>query len=495
MTYDNATRTLAFAGALAPGQASIARLNADRLADSPRATLVLQAGTDSCVRTTRTLHLCPVPTLPASALLGLDTRAGVWIFDPLIDTVPRTFFSPVFGLATPFEGFDIAPDGRLVLVGPRIILLDTQTLELSIPTTPGTSEGPLLPRDAAFDRVSGRLLLAGTLRSGFGAALGTIEPTGTTPLLADLNTVTILASVAPSASGGARVVSMPAAFTSSSQGRGVISTDMVTPITSLSAATALAMPATPFPFTPAGATLGPYPVAISPASTVGAGSDDTWALVMHRWIDGPTFLPTARTSAVSLLRIAAAGATTRVVDLVAGDVRTNVGVVPWPFDPPMTPMELSTGMGENRGASIAPGPDGSVYIASRTAVYRLDNAASGAGPLAATLVFNLPADLSGCIDLGSVGMGAPVAGCSPADIANTDGSSAATGGGPDGVIDNGDFTAFFAAFFASPGSTENLDADIANTDGDTILAGAGPDGVVDNGDFSAFFALFFAGCP
>jgi hypothetical protein len=92
-------------------------------------------------------------------------------------------------------------------------------------------------------------------------------------------------------------------------------------------------------------------------------------------------------------------------------------------------------------------------------------------------------------------MGAPVAGCSPADIANTDGSSAATGGGPDGVIDNGDFTAFFAAFFASPGSTENLDADIANTDGDTILAGAGPDGVVDNGDFSAFFALFFAGCP
>lgn len=36
----------------------------------------------------------------------------------------------------------------------------------------------------------------------------------------------------------------------------------------------------------------------------------------------------------------------------------------------------------------------------------------------------------------------PIA-CSPADIANTDGDF-----GPDGVIDNGDFFAFFAAFFA-----------------------------------------------
>jgi uncharacterized repeat protein (TIGR01451 family) len=495
VVYDAATRTLGFAGSLSTGQEVIALLNADLLADSPRSTLVLAAGQNGCAWARTTVHLCPVPTLPASALLGLDTREGVWVFDPAVDTQPRTFFSPIFGVQTPFEGFDIGPDGRLAIVGPRIVRLDTQTLELSMATTPSTPEGPLLPRDAAFDRVTGQLVISGTLRSGFGAALGTIQSGGTTSLLADLNTVTILAGVAPLASGGARVVSMPAAFSISDQGRGVIGTDTVTPIASLNSATAIPMPATPFTFTPAGSTLGPYPVAISPTSSIGAGSDDTWALVMHRWIDGPTFLPTSRTSAVSLLRIAAAGATSIAVDLVAGDLRTNAGLAPWPFDAPLTPLELSTGNGENRGASIAPGPGGSVYVASRTTLYRLDNAASGSGPITPTLVFSLPTDLSRCIDLASVGMGATLTGCSPADIANTDGSTRATGGGPDGAIDNGDFTGFFAAFFASPGSIENLDADIANTDGDTVLTGAGPDGTVDNGDFSAFFLLFFAGCP
>ncbi|MFN8728260.1 MAG: GC-type dockerin domain-anchored protein [Planctomyces sp.] len=75
---------------------------------------------------------------------------------------------------------------------------------------------------------------------------------------------------------------------------------------------------------------------------------------------------------------------------------------------------------------------------------------------------------------------APSTGCSLADIANTDGDPI-----PDGVIDNGDFNAFFAAFFA-----DNLLADVANTDGDPT-----PDGVIDNGDFNAFFSAFFAGCP
>jgi hypothetical protein len=80
-------------------------------------------------------------------------------------------------------------------------------------------------------------------------------------------------------------------------------------------------------------------------------------------------------------------------------------------------------------------------------------------------------------------------GCSPADIANTDGDPA-----PDGVLDNGDFTAFFAAFFAPIGDPAQLLADIANTDGETTVEGAGPDGVIDNGDFTAFFNFFFVGC-
>ncbi len=84
--------------------------------------------------------------------------------------------------------------------------------------------------------------------------------------------------------------------------------------------------------------------------------------------------------------------------------------------------------------------------------------------------------------------------CSPADIANTDGDTFLTGGGPDGTIDNGDFTAFFGAFFLTAGDPLQVPADIADTDGLTVLNGSGPDGQVDNGDFTAFFAAFFLGC-
>lgn len=71
-----------------------------------------------------------------------------------------------------------------------------------------------------------------------------------------------------------------------------------------------------------------------------------------------------------------------------------------------------------------------------------------------------------------------------ADIANTDGDA-----GPDGAVDNGDFAAFFTAFFALPSEPNRLLADVANTDGDPVQ-----DGSVDNGDFTAFFASFFSGC-
>jgi len=89
----------------------------------------------------------------------------------------------------------------------------------------------------------------------------------------------------------------------------------------------------------------------------------------------------------------------------------------------------------------------------------------------------------------------PVVTCSPADIANTDAETTLTGGGPDGAIDNGDFTAFFNAFFADVGDPARAAGDIANTDGETTREGAGPDGTIDNGDFTAFFNYFFQGCP
>ena len=96
--------------------------------------------------------------------------------------------------------------------------------------------------------------------------------------------------------------------------------------------------------------------------------------------------------------------------------------------------------------------------------------------------------------ISSTYLAAAPTGCSPADIANTDGEPLPAGG-PDNTIDNGDFTAFFSAFFLADTDPARLIADIANTDGDTSLTGAGPDGTVDNGDFTAFFASFFAGCP
>jgi hypothetical protein len=76
-------------------------------------------------------------------------------------------------------------------------------------------------------------------------------------------------------------------------------------------------------------------------------------------------------------------------------------------------------------------------------------------------------------------------GCTPADIASTDGDP-----GADGAVDNGDFSLFFQAFFLDPSDPLHLVADIANTDGDP-----GSDGVVDNGDFGLFFQAFFTPCP
>jgi hypothetical protein len=74
-----------------------------------------------------------------------------------------------------------------------------------------------------------------------------------------------------------------------------------------------------------------------------------------------------------------------------------------------------------------------------------------------------------------------------ADITNTDGDIF---GLPDGYVDQGDYTAFFGAFFAPEDSVCRWVADVANTDGED-----GPDGSVDNGDFVAFFDSYFTGCP
>jgi subtilisin family serine protease len=84
--------------------------------------------------------------------------------------------------------------------------------------------------------------------------------------------------------------------------------------------------------------------------------------------------------------------------------------------------------------------------------------------------------------------------CGPADIAQTDSSP-----GPDGNVDNGDFSLFINSFFSADCSatcgiepvTTCAPADIGQTD-----SSPGPDGCVDNGDFSLFISAFFsANCP
>jgi hypothetical protein len=89
-------------------------------------------------------------------------------------------------------------------------------------------------------------------------------------------------------------------------------------------------------------------------------------------------------------------------------------------------------------------------------------------------------------------VGWPFSDCGVADIADTDAATVLSGGGPDGVIDNGDFTAFFTAFFLDADDPARLVADIADTDANTPPNGY-RDGALDNGDFTAFFASFFAG--
>lgn len=87
---------------------------------------------------------------------------------------------------------------------------------------------------------------------------------------------------------------------------------------------------------------------------------------------------------------------------------------------------------------------------------------------------------------------APPQACNAADIAQSDSSP-----GPDGQLDNGDFSLFLTLFFSStcpncgqPAAPACNAADIAQVD-----SSPGPDGCVDNGDFSLFLTKFFEGCP
>lgn len=75
------------------------------------------------------------------------------------------------------------------------------------------------------------------------------------------------------------------------------------------------------------------------------------------------------------------------------------------------------------------------------------------------------------------------------DIADDFGFTTADGGGPDGVVDFGDFVALLGLIGPCDGGVPGCLGDIADDFGFTAADGAGPDGMVDFGDFVALLGL------
>jgi endonuclease I len=174
--------------------------------------------------------------------------------------------------------------------------------------------------------------------------------------------------------------------------------------------------------------------------------------------------------------------------LTAGLIVTGVsstgdtGVLTIDLQPFTTPV-LVAGTSRSFTATLTPTGTPGVYTATYT-IQVADEPIPGASPGSSlTLTLN-----------GSVTPAGPTP-CNSADIAQTDGTP-----GPDGQVDNGDFSLFISSFFGancpgcdpfnSSGQPCNP-ADIAQTD-----SSPGADGCVDNGDFALFITAFFsAACP
>jgi len=107
----------------------------------------------------------------------------------------------------------------------------------------------------------------------------------------------------------------------------------------------------------------------------------------------------------------------------------------------------------------------------------------------------------GVVDFGDfvalLGLIGPCAGGVPGclgDIADDFGFTVADGGGPDGVVDFGDFVALLGLIGPCAGGVPGCLGDIADDFGFTVADGGGPDGMVDFGDFVALLGLI-GPCP
>ncbi len=495
VTFDAATRTVRFAGDLAPGASISVRVDAVASVAVPRVETVLESGTGTCVSNRSRLVLVPVPAVPTGpTLYGLDRVDGVWVMQLGVDTAPRPFFGAI--LEAP-GGFDYVAGGPMWIAGAACVRFDPATLDLlMLERTAIDAPQGFIRLDAAVDVATNDVLVAGTVRSGFHAALVRADPSGSSDrdLVLDQTSLAVLTSVTRTATGGVAVVSMPSRVDNGNSSRGILLPDIAPPpgpAVDYSLVPTIGVSPMSYGFVPPGTLRGTYPVAIAPRDTqIGTpgANGELWTVLCTQWVNGSVFSFTNATSVYALaITNPATGTITPVIDLLAGDV--SVGFFQPPVVPayptPLTPLSLSVwgGGSGNVGTSIATAPGDGVFVASRTALWRVDNALT-----APSAVLVAPLGLSvggGTLDLVAVNISAGPPLLCLADVAG----GGPTGLMPDGTVDGADFVAFINSFAIGDAAIDPL-ADIAGS-GPT---GTQPDGTIDGTDFIAFINAFGAGC-
>jgi uncharacterized repeat protein (TIGR01451 family) len=500
-SYDAGTRTLTFVGTVPAQSEVVVRLNASITTPLPRVTTTLDGGVGTCVSTRSTLVICPVPAVPTGpTLFGLDRVNGVWVMSVGVDVSPRPFFGPV---VDSMSGMDYLPGGAMWIAGAQCVRFNPETLDLLVfPRGAINAAQGLIPIDALIEPATGDVLISGTVRSGFHAALvrSNADATQTRQLITDSTTLAILGSMARTGSGLVGVSSLPSRVDNANSSRGVLTPDIAsTTLLDYGLVPTIAVPAQTFTFTPPGTVRARYPVAI--ATRTGASSE-VWAIIATQWVEGSIFNVTSATSVYSLARVdLVSGGVTQVIDVLAGDLRVGFGQPPATpsYPTPLTALNLTIvgGATGNVGAGLAAAPNEGVFVASRTELWRVD---SVLGSPTATLVSTLTqSGAGGTVDLVSVNVGGAVSPrCSPADVAYDDSAPLPPAGAPGGVnngVTEGDYNFFFANYF-------NADprCDIADDAGQP-LPPFGPGGIppfVNNGvteaDYNVFFGTYFNGC-
>jgi hypothetical protein len=495
VSFDAATRTVSFAGDLPAGASVLVRVDAVASVAVPRTEVILESGTGTCVSNRSRLVLVPVPAVPTGpTLYGLDRADGVWVMELGVDPAPRPFFGAI--LEVP-GGFDYVAGGPMWIAGAACVRFDPVTLDLlMLDRTAINAPQGFIRLDAAVDLATNDVLVAGTVRSGFYAALVRADPSGSSDrdLVLDQTSLAILSSVTRTATGGVAVVSMPSRVDNGNSSRGILLPDIAPPpgpAIDYSAVPTIGVSPMTYAFVPPGTLRGTYPVAIAPRDTqIGTpgANGELWTVLCTQWVNGSMFSFTNATSVYALaVTNPATGTITPVVDLLAGDVALGFfqpPIVP-AYPTPLTPLNLSIwgGGSGNVGTSIATAPGDGVFVASRTALWRVDNALT-----APSAVFVAPLGLTvggGTIDLVATNISAGPPLVCLADVAG----GGPTGLTPDGTVDGADFVAFINSFAIGDATIDPL-ADIAGS-GPT---GTQPDGTIDGADFIAFINAFAAGC-